>query len=303
MKYLIAALTPIFWGSTYSIVSLWLTDLSPLWVATWRALPAGIVLLLLMPKDLRAIPVSLPKLISLSFFNITAFFSLLFIAAYRLPGSVAGTLAATLPLQLLLINWIFYKQKPAITWLSLSLIGLMGISLLLSPSAELDMIGVLAALGATLLIAASTLWVQTWQASNIVGLTGWQLLIGGLLLIPIAWIVEGPIQLPTISQFPALIWLSMINSLLAYLIWFWSLKHLGSHVIGLLSLLNPIAAVSLGVLFVSETLSLTQWFGISLVKVSLCVMKFINSQALTSNHKPYTHNQQNPHNQKTTKPS
>ncbi|WP_163834279.1 DMT family transporter [Spartinivicinus ruber] len=282
MKYVIAALTPIFWGSTYAIVSLWLTDLSPLWVATWRALPAGILLILFMPKKLRALPVSAAKLTGLSFINITAFFALLFIAAYRLPGSVAGTLTSTLPLQLLLLNWVFNKIRPAWSWLLLSLLGLAGIFLLLNPSANLDLIGVMAALGATLLIATSATWVQRWKIENIVGLTGWQLLIGGLLLVPLAWIVEGPVQFPAIDQVPALLWLSLANTLLAYLIWFWSLKHLGSHIIGLLALLNPITAVALGLLLVDESLSLIQWSGVALVLSALILMKFINSRALTN---------------------
>ncbi|MCX4029092.1 EamA family transporter [Endozoicomonas sp. SM1973] len=280
MKYLIAALTPIFWGSTYAIVNLWLTDLSPLWVATWRALPAGIILILLTPKSLRTLPVSAGKLTGLSLLNITAFFALLFIAAYRLPGSVAGTLTSTLPLQLLLLNWLFNKIRPAWSWLSLSTLGVAGIVLLLNPSANLDPIGVMAALGATLLIATSATWVQRWQVENIIGLTAWQLLIGGLLLVPLAWIVEGPVQIPAIDQVPALLWLSLVNTLLAYLIWFWSLKHLGSHIIGLLALLNPITAVGLGLLLVGESLSFIQWLGVALVLSALILMKVINRKSL-----------------------
>ncbi|MDE1460930.1 DMT family transporter [Spartinivicinus poritis] len=280
MKYLIAALTPIFWGSTYAIVNLWLTDLSPLWVATWRALPAGIILILLTPKKLRVLPVNAFKLTGLSLINITAFFALLFIAAYRLPGSVAGTLTSTLPLQLLLLNWVFNKIRPAWSWLSLSLLGVAGIVLLLNPSANLDPIGVTAALGATLLIATSAIWVQRWQVENIIGLTGWQLLIGGLLLVPLAWIVEGPVQIPAMNQVPALLWLSLVNTLLAYLIWFWSLKHLGSHIIGLLALLNPITAVGLGLLLVGESLSFMQWLGVTLVLSALILMKVINRKTL-----------------------
>ncbi|CAK8736594.1 hypothetical protein SODG_000307 [Sodalis praecaptivus] len=43
-------------------------------------------------------------MLALSFCNIAAFFLLLFIAAYRLPGSIAGTLSATMPLQVMLLR-------------------------------------------------------------------------------------------------------------------------------------------------------------------------------------------------------
>lgn len=94
MPLLIALLAPLLWGSTYAVVSLYLTDYSPYWVAVWRALPAGILLLLLHP---RRPPLTWSRQFLLAFCNITAFFALLFVAAYRLPGAVAGTLGATLP--------------------------------------------------------------------------------------------------------------------------------------------------------------------------------------------------------------
>nr|WP_269808958.1 EamA family transporter [Enterovibrio nigricans] len=52
-NYVLAALVPILWGSTYAAVSIYLQDLSPFWVAVWRALPAGLVLLLLKPGSRR----------------------------------------------------------------------------------------------------------------------------------------------------------------------------------------------------------------------------------------------------------
>lgn len=45
-------------------------------------------------------------MLAISLCNISFFFVLLFIAAHRLPGSVAGTLGATLPLMVLLLQWV-----------------------------------------------------------------------------------------------------------------------------------------------------------------------------------------------------
>ncbi|WP_237671943.1 EamA family transporter, partial [Aeromonas caviae] len=94
MPLLIALLAPLLWGSTYAVVSLYLTDYSPYWVAVWRALPAGVLLLLLHP---RRPPLVWSRQFLLAFCNITAFFALLFVAAFRLPGAVAGTLGGAPP--------------------------------------------------------------------------------------------------------------------------------------------------------------------------------------------------------------
>ena len=145
---LIALLAPLLWGSTYAVVSLYLTDYSPYWVAVWRALPAGLLLLLLHPH---MPPLPWGKQFLLAFCNIAAFFALLFLAAFRLPGAVAGTLGATLPLVLMLLAWLQDGTRPSLKWLLLGLMGLAGVLLLLNPSANLDPVGVACAMLATVL--------------------------------------------------------------------------------------------------------------------------------------------------------
>ncbi|CAJ1792610.1 hypothetical protein LMCDFJHI_01136 [Aeromonas salmonicida] len=268
MPLLIALLAPLLWGSTYAVVSL-----SPYWVAVWRALPAGLLLLLLHP---RLPPLPWGKQFLLAFCNIAAFFALLFVAAFRLPGAVAGTLGATLPLVLMLLAWLQDGTRPTLKWLLLGLMGLMGLAgvlLLLNPSANLDPIGVTCALLATLLIGQSSRWMQRWPVSDLLALTAWQLLLGGLMLIPLAWWLAGPMPLPQSAAAPGLVWLILLNTALAYWAWLWGLKRHGPEVMGMLALTNPMVAVSLGVLMVGETLDGRQWLGIGVILLSLFLMK------------------------------
>ena len=270
MPLLIALLAPLSWGSTYAIVNLSLGDLSPFWVACWRALPAGILLLLLRP---RLPTLAWGRLFLLASCNITAFFALLFLAAYRLPGAVAGTLGATLPLILLLLSWALDRQRPALRWLLPALLGLAGVMLLLDPGARLDTTGVLCALGATVLIALSARWMQRWELGDLWVLTGWQLFIGGLLLIPLAWLASGAMPWPHREALPALAYLVLINTALAYWAWLWGLRRLGTQTMGMLALTNPLVAVSLGVWLVGEQLDPAQWWGIGSILFSLLLMK------------------------------
>ncbi|MCK7631464.1 EamA family transporter [Shewanella sp. JNE10-2] len=270
MPFVIALLAPVFWGTTYALVSLYLHDMSPYWVAVWRALPAGILMLMLRPR----LPTLVwSKLGLLAFCNIGAFFALLFIGAYRLPGAVAGTLGATLPLIFLILAWLIDKKRPGIKWLLLGLMGLGGVILLLNPSADLDPIGVLCMLSATTLIAFSSRWMQKWDVGDFLVLTAWQLLLGGLMLIPLAWFMAGPAQLPSMTLVPSLIWLAIANTAVAYWAWLWSMRNLGPEIMGMVALVNPVVAVSLGVLIVGETLDMRQWMGIAVILLSLLLMK------------------------------
>ncbi|WP_429134755.1 DMT family transporter [Aeromonas veronii] len=270
MPMLIALLAPLLWGSTYAVVSLYLTDYSPYWVAVWRALPAGLLLLLLYP---RMPPLPWGKQFLLAFCNIAAFFALLFVAAFRLPGAVAGTLGATLPLVLMLLAWLQDGTRPSLKWLLLGLMGLAGVLLLLNPSANLDPVGVACAMLATVLIGQSSRWMRHWPVNDLLALTAWQLLLGGLMLIPLAWWLAGPMPLPDPVSVPGLLWLILLNTALGYWAWLWGLKHHGPEVMGMLALTNPMMAVSLGVLMVGETLDVSQWIGIGVILLSLFLMK------------------------------
>ncbi len=270
MPMLIALLAPLLWGSTYAVVSLYLTDYSPYWVAVWRALPAGLLLLLLHPH---MPPLPWGKQFLLAFCNIAAFFALLFLAAFRLPGAVAGTLGATLPLVLMLLAWLQDSTRPSLKWLLLGLMGLAGVLLLLNPSANLDPVGVACAMLATVLIGQSSRWMRHWPVNDLLALTAWQLLLGGLMLIPLAWWLAGPMPLPDPASAPGLLWLILLNTALGYWAWLWGLKHHGPEVMGMLALTNPMMAVSLGVLMVGETLDVSQWIGIGVILLSLFLMK------------------------------
>ncbi|WP_341501959.1 EamA family transporter [Gallaecimonas sp. GXIMD4217] len=278
MSIVIGLLAPVLWGSTYSVVGLVLYDLSPLWVAAMRALPAGLLLLLLVR---RRPPLPWPRLLALSLANITLFFALLFLAAFRLPGAVAGTLGATLPLQLMLVGWLLYDNRPRLSQLLLALLGLAGVTLLLNPSAGLDPLGMTAGLAATALIALASQWMQHWRTEDLLGLTAWQLALGGILLVPLAWLLEGAPPLPSAQQLPGLAYLVLAGTALAYWAWLWSLRHLGTELLGMLALVNPVVAVALGVLLVDETLSPWQWAGIGLILAAIVLMKLPAPRAAT----------------------
>jgi probable blue pigment (indigoidine) exporter len=93
---LVTALAPAIWGTTYLVTTELLPPGRPLLAAVVRALPVGLALVVLtrcMPRGMWWWRAAV-----LGILNIGAFFALLFVAAYRLPGGVAATILATQPL-------------------------------------------------------------------------------------------------------------------------------------------------------------------------------------------------------------
>ena len=153
LDLLLTALAPAIWGTTYIVTSQFLPPDRPFIAALLRVLPAGIALLIWS----RRFPQrgEWAKLIVTGILNIGAFQALLFNAAYRLPGGLAGILGMAM--------------------------------LLLSPHTVLDPLGIGAAFLGAISMALGTWLSRRWALSlPIVALTGWQLAIGGVVLAPVA---------------------------------------------------------------------------------------------------------------------
>ncbi len=161
---LATALAPCLWGTTYIVFTQTLPVSHPLLVGALRALPAGILLMLLgpglPPRD------KLGRLALVGLANIGVFFALLFVAAARLPGGVAATVTSVQPLLVGLLAWPVLRRRPRPVQLAAALAGSLGVGLLiLGPAARLDAIGVAAALGAAASMATGTVLIERWAAS------------------------------------------------------------------------------------------------------------------------------------------
>ncbi|HEY8481890.1 MAG TPA: EamA family transporter, partial [Spirillospora sp.] len=115
------ALTPIVWGSTYAVTTEFLPPDRPLLTALLRALPAGLALLLIT----RTLPKGpwIGRAAALGALNIGAFFPLLFLAAYRLPGGVAAILGAVGPLFTVGFGALLLSERPTLRKLLAGVVG------------------------------------------------------------------------------------------------------------------------------------------------------------------------------------
>lgn len=268
---LLTALAPISWGTTYLVTTELLPAGHPLLAGLLRSLPAGLIGL--------AIGRTLPsggwwlKSLALGILNIGAFFPLLFLAAERLPGGVAAAVAGVQPLIILGMGALVLRDRIRPVTAAAAVIGAGGVALVvLGPAAELDTIGILAALGGVTATALGMILTKRWGRPSGVGpvaYAGWQLTAGGLFLLPLTLVFEGfP---PAVDGGAALgyIWLGTVGGLLAYTLWFSGIQRLPVIAPGLLALLSPVVATILGVVVAEERFTAVQAIGLALVLVAL----------------------------------
>ncbi|MFP2070410.1 EamA family transporter [Klebsiella pneumoniae] len=255
LDLLLTALAPAIWGTTYIVTSQFLPPDRPFIAALLRVLPAGIALLIWS----RRFPQrgEWAKLIVTGILNIGAFQALLFIAAYRLPGGLAAVIGAIQPLLVMLLAWCVDRQRSP--WLAVfsAIAGILGMAmLLLSPHTVLDPLGT---------------WLsRRWALSlPIVALTGWQLTIGGVVLAPVALIVDPPLHQVTVLQAAGYLWLCLAGAMLAYGLWFRGIGRLSPVAVSAMSLLSPVTAVVLGWIFLGQKIQGMALMGLIVVLASV----------------------------------
>lgn len=268
---LLTALAPMAWGTTYVVATEFLPPNHPLLVAALRSLPIGLMLTI----GLRKLPQGhwWWRILILGALNIGIFQALLFVAAYRLPGGVAATAGAIQPLLVVLFSWLMLDEKPSQQSVIAAIAGFVGVGLLvLSPSARLDSIGIMAAIAGAATMGLGTVLVKRWQPSvSLIVFTAWQLTVGGFLLLPIALITEGPFEELTRTNLWGFIYLGLIGTGLAYALWFRGIRRLKASAAAALGLLSPVVASFIGYVFLQETFTSVQLMGVAIVLASVLI--------------------------------
>jgi probable blue pigment (indigoidine) exporter len=261
----LTALAPLIWGSTYLVTTEFLPPDVPLLSAALRTLPVGLLMLLW----LRQLPAAgwWGKILLLGFLNIGVFQALLFVAAYRLPGGVAATVGAIQPLVVVILSWAVLGGRTSwLSWIA-ALSGLLGVAMLvLGPAAQLDSIGVMAAAAGALAMACGTLLTKKWQPPvSALVLTSWQLSVGGLFLLPLAFSVETLPQSLSLTHILGYLWLGLIGTGLTYVFWLRGVMRMSASAVTGFSLLSPLSATVLGLVVLDQHLTLVQSLGMVLV--------------------------------------
>lgn len=267
----LTALAPVVWGTTYIVTTELLPDGHPMFAALMRALPAGILAMLLAR--------SLPrgdwwwKTLVLGTLNIGAFFPLLFLTAERLPGGVAATLGAIQPIIVAFLAVVILGERLSRWRVGWGSVGVIGVGLVvLGPGASLDPVGVLAGLAGAASMGLGVTLTKRWgrpAGVSAIGLAGWQLTAGGLVLLIPTLLIEGvPVEIDPLAV-GGYVWLGLIGGLLAYTVWFAGIRRLPVTATALLGLLSPLVAATLGVVVLGQLLDPIQLVGFVLALTAL----------------------------------
>ena len=267
----ITALAPMTWGTTYLVTTELLPPNRPLLAGCLRALPAGVTLLLV--HRVRPSGTWWLKAAALGVLNIGGFFALLFVAAYRLPGGIAATLGAVQPLLAACLAAGLLRERLRTATIVAGVTGVLGVALLvIRPGARLDGVGIAAGLTAAASMALGVVLTKRWgRPVDLLTFTSWQLIAGGLLLLPLVVFTEGVPASLSLGNIAGYAWLGSIGGAVAYAVWFRGIGSLPVAQVTILGLVSPLVAAILGWAVLDQSLRTTQLIGMAAILSAVCI--------------------------------
>ncbi|MGH2582290.1 MAG: DMT family transporter, partial [Anaerolineales bacterium] len=262
------------WGSSFFWIKIAVQEVGPFLLVAFRVffgiLALGLVLLFNWPKgtpDRR----TWQTLLILGITNTALPFVLISWAEQHIDSAVAAILNSSMPLFTLVIAHFTVVDDRMTMQKALGvLVGFLGVLVLtardLGGDVRMNLLAQGAMIAAVLCYAGSTVFARrnTQDTSPVL-----RALIPLLSADAVIWtgalLLESPINLPSLPiTWGALIWLGIIGSCVAYLLYYYLLHSVGPTRISMVTYMFPVVGIALGVLFLNELLDIYLVLGAAL---------------------------------------
>jgi len=258
--------TYVVWGSTYLAIRVAVREgagWGPFWLGASRVLVAAAVLFGF--NALRGARLK-PTRAELGILTVTGI--LLWVggngavnwAEQRIDSGLAALIVGTMPIWVAIMESLIDRRRPSLL-LSVSLVvGFGGLVVLTHPMLEdgvrSDLVGVVAVVFAAVSWGFGSIIVNRRPMTfDPIVISGWQQLVGGIGFTVIALMVREPAPQPTPEAWAAWAYLVVFGSLLAYMCFVYALKLLPTAVVTTYAYVNPVIAVLLGWVILSEPIT------------------------------------------------
>jgi len=268
--------TYVVWGSTYLAIRVAVREgagWGPFWLGASRVLAAAAVLFAF--NALRGARLK-PTRAELGILAATGV--LLWVggngavnwAEQRIDSGLAALIVGTMPIWVALMESLMDRRRPSFLLSSSLVVGFAGLVVLTFPMLEdgvkSDLIGVVAVVFAAISWGFGSIVVNRRPLKfDPIVISGWQHLLGGVGFVFVALMVREPAPRPTPEAWAAWIYLVVFGSLLAYTCFVYALRLLPTTVVMTYAYVNPVIAVLLGWVILSEPITRYTLVGMVLI--------------------------------------
>ena len=271
------------WGSSYLWIKIGLESLPPLTLIAGRLLLGAAFLAVVVAVTRQTLPRE-PRqyghLLVMAVVNIVLPFILITVGEQSIDSALASILNSTVPLTVIVIAPMFLPDEritlPRIAGLS---IGFAGVILLVAPGlvdlSDSDVTGELMMIGASLCYGIG----NVYSKRNVRGLRPaipalLQVAFAAAIVVPLALILEHPIGRvdPAPNAIVAVVWLGVLGSGFAYLLFFTILAHWGSTRTSMVSYLLPVVGIALGAAVMGDPVTVNRIAGTGMIIAGIALV-------------------------------
>lgn len=278
--WLLIILLGAVWGGSFFFNAILIREISPLWVSAGRvAIGAAIcwVYLLAMRKTLpRGWPIY-AQLAILGCLNYAIPFALFPFAEETVASSIVGVINGLTPMSTVIVSQLWPGGEKA-TWNKVVgvLLGFVGAVILALPSlgvgASAQVLGLLAAIGATLCYALTLNYARRFRDIDSAAVATCSLTAAALISLPIALVFSGIPVITRAETWGALFAIATFSTSFSFLLVYWLLPRVGATNLSLNTFITPISAILLGVLVLHERFEAAHVLGMVVIFIGLVFM-------------------------------
>jgi drug/metabolite transporter (DMT)-like permease len=278
--YFLLLFLACLWGPSFLLIKIAVVQASPLAVATFRILLGSVILLTVLKIRRTAFSMNMDlakKFMISGFVNMSLPYILIASGEQYIDSALAGILNGLTPFFALLFVAIGNRHESLGTKKLIGVaLGFAGLCVLLFPHFRDNNIKSLTGVLLVTVAAACYGWATVYTKKNLVGLPplvapAFQLLMGGMLLIPILFLFGEPARIldTHLSFWLAIGSLSIFGTALAYFVYFKIIENTEASFVTLVTYIVPIISIALGVLVLNEQITWSSAIGAIIILASI----------------------------------
>ena len=277
----------VTWGATFLVTELALESLPPFWLASGRITFAAVLMLAIwqwMGRPLFAGPVSARTKVSvltIGAFSTAIPFMLLAWGQQFVTGGFAGVSMASVALIVLPLAHVFIPGERLTLRRAIGFtIGFIGVCVLIgaqafdTTGADLEWAGRLACVGAASCYGISSVLMRRLPTVDPIGLSTVLLIIGAVIVIPLAFANEGSPPIPSGQALAIIAFLGLVPTAAANLLRVVVIQSAGPVFMSLTNYQVPIWSMVLGALILDEPLPSSLFWALILILSGVCLSQW-----------------------------
>lgn len=273
-------LTNIIWGASFPLYKWSLENLEPFTFAYLRFFIAALVILPFVMNRLTIQREDYLRIVAIGLTGVSLTVSFWFIGLQQTVSINAPIIGSTGPIFLMIIAFLFLKEKLKIQTIIGTLVSLVGvIFIVLQPALEANnggtILGNLFFLFATLSGIIHAILIKNIAGKyNLLSITFWTFLIGSVSLMPLALYetyMYGFLNHLNTQGVVGLVYGTLFSSVIAYSLLAYGLKYIQANEVGIFSYIDPIIAALIAIPLLGEHITFTYLLGSFLVFIGIYI--------------------------------